>query len=207
MKISANLAAFKKPLKNIEIVALVIFVVFLLFPFRIPSGLAKLINNPVGFLVIFVIIVFLFLKSHPIVAFVYLLVAYELVRRSSDSVSPSSSHESIPSKTKVKMNSVNGTTELNDTDKNYVSNYKESVNISSNISGDYINYASIGVDSNEADKQKQLDSINNLSDKNTLEEEIIRSRIPTNGLKSSYLPENSSYTPVYDRIASNPSTL
>jgi hypothetical protein len=102
------------------------------------------------------------------------------------------------------LNPINETPELNDIDKNYTSNYNEPVH-SYTISGDYINYASIGVDSNEEDKQKQFENINYSTV--SLEEEIVRNRIPTNGLKSSSFPENSSYSPVYDITTNNVSSL
>jgi len=202
-------------MQKIEIVTLVIFIVFILFPFRIPSNLAKIINHPIGFLVIFIIIVFLFLKAHPILAFVYLLVAYELVRRSGDSVTPKgapsqsySSQSHKTSKSKVQMNPLNGTPELNNTDKNYVNN------VDNNINYDYsrpsytsnpndlsyqINYGSIGVNSNEEERKKQMVTINpQESVGNTLEEDIIRNRVPANGMHPSSVAEQSSYSPVYD---------
>jgi Ca2+/Na+ antiporter len=205
MKIPANLSAFKKPMKQIEIVALVIFVVFLLFPFRIPSNLAKFINHPLGFLVIFVIIVFLFLNAHPIVAFVYLLVAYELVRRSSNSPKgtaqsnhsyASSSHKMA--KSKVQMNPVNGTPELNNTDKDFVNNYnKPSYTSNPNDSSYELNYAPIGLNTKEEERKKNITSQDSVG--NTLEEDVIRNRIPANGLHPSSVYEQSSYSPVYDK--------
>jgi hypothetical protein len=198
MKIPASLSAFKKPLKQIEIVALVIFAIFLLFPFRIPSGLANLINGPVGILVIFVIIVFLFLKAHPAVALVYLIVAYELVRRSSDSVEPVPTNKT-PSSYDIKMNPLNGTSEINNTDKEYTNNYSESV---PNALYQYEhNYASIGVDSNAADREKEMARINpQVSIGSSLEEEVIRERALPNGLHTNTVSElSSSFVPVYDK--------
>ena len=204
MKIPANLSAFKKPMKQIEVVALVIFVVFLLFPFRIPSNLAKIIQHPLGFLVIFIIIVFLFLNAHPIVAFVYLLVAYELVRRSGESPKgtaqsnnsyASSSHKIA--KSKVQMNPVNDTPELNNTDKDFVNNYNTpSYTSNPNDSSYELNYASIGLNTKEEERKKMApqESVGT-----TLEEDVIRNRIPANGLHPSSVYEQSSYSPVYDK--------
>jgi hypothetical protein len=220
MKIPASLSAFKKPMKQIEIVALVIFVVFLLFPFRIPSNLAKLINNPLGFLIIFIIIIFLFLKAHPILALVYLLVAYELVRRSSESPKgvahqsnqsyASSSQKSANSK--VQMNPLNGTPELNNRDKDFAHNYhKPAFTMNPNDSSYETNYAPIGINSKaEEHKKQQMEVLNQsvgTSFGTSLEEDIVRNRIPSNGLHSSSTSESSSYSPVYGNTIYDVSTL
>lgn len=195
-KFPTNLSAFKKPLQKIEILALVVFVVFLFFPFRIPSVLANAVNSGAGILVIFVIIVFLFVYAHPIVAVVYLLVAYEFIRRSgkSSQVSGSSSNDS----SELHMNSVNGTPELNNTEKDLNSNYNDSV---PNTMLPYeTNYASIGINSNDADRDKELARINPpVQVGNTLEVEVIRERVPANALHTNTVAESSEFSPVYDK--------
>jgi len=72
-----------KSLKTVEIVFLVIFVLFIVFPLPIPSYLAVLIENPLGIITMLCITIFLFVYSNPILGVVYILVAYELLRRSS----------------------------------------------------------------------------------------------------------------------------
>jgi len=203
-KLPTNLSAFKKPLKKIEILALVIFVVFLFFPFKIPSVLANAVNSAAGILVIFVIIVFLFVYANPIVAIVYLLVAYEFVRRSSKSAQVSGSCSKVSSD--LHMNSVNGTPELNKTENDLNSNYNDSV---PNTMLPYeTNYASIGVNSNNADRDKELARINPpVQVGNTLEVEVIRERVPANALHANMVAESSDFSPVYDKTAFDVSTI
>lgn len=249
MKFSPNAAAFKKPLKQIEIISLVIFTIFLLFPFRIPTSLAKLINNPLGILIIFVIIIFLFVKAHIIVAILYLLVAYELIRRSGKTTSASIHSDSRSStkftKTPLNMTPINGTSEINHVDKNYSDNYKVSnnqlsstsaklsdsllksgtpVNSVNEISKSSVplfqqpvytmnpqkiyNYASIGSNSKESDREKELARINpEFHVGSTLEEEIIKERVPADALHTNNVYENTSYSPVYDTTIYEVSTV
>ena len=203
-KFPTNLSAFKKPLQKIEILALVIFAVFLFFPFRIPSVLANAVNSGAGILVIFVIIVFLFVYAHPIVAIVYLLVAYEFVRRSSKSNELSGSSSKVS--TDLHMNPVNGTPELNNTENDLNLNYNESV---PNTMLPYeTNYASIGVNSNDADRDKELARINPpVKVANTLEVEVIRERVPANALHANTVAESSDFSPVYDKTAFDVSAI
>jgi len=204
-KFPTNFSAFKNSLKKIEIAALVIFIIFLLFPFKIPADLAKLINSAAGFLLIFVVILLLFVNAHPVVAILFLLVAYELLRRSgkvsngplknvsSDKEAPSCSSE-------LHLNPVNGTAELNDTDKDFNANYENPV--------PYVllpyeqNYASLGVDSNEAAREQELARMNPPAQvQDSLEVSIIQQRVSGDNLHANVVAESSDYSPVYDKIA------
>lgn len=66
-----------------ELILLVIFVIYLVFPIKTPSFLNGLIDSPFGMTGIFIITISLFIYSKPILAILYLFVAYELLRRSS----------------------------------------------------------------------------------------------------------------------------
>jgi len=55
---------------------------YLVFPVPTPSGLSPYIESPFGLLVIFAVTVALFVYSHPVLAVLYLFVAYTLLRRS-----------------------------------------------------------------------------------------------------------------------------
>ena len=65
-----------------EILVLVVFIMYLVFPVPTPSGLSPYIESPFGLLVIFAVTVALFVYSHPVLAVLYLFVAYTLLRRS-----------------------------------------------------------------------------------------------------------------------------
>ena len=69
-----------------ELILLVIFIIYLVFPIQIPSFLNSLIDSPLGMTGIFIITISLFMYSKPILAILYLFVAYELLRRSTTSV-------------------------------------------------------------------------------------------------------------------------
>jgi len=226
MKFSANLASFKKPLKKIEIVSLVIFAVFLLFPFKIPASLAKIINNPLGVLIIFIIAVVLFVKAHIIVSILFLMVAYELIRRSgaagkikpanyyNPSTSSTSSTSSTVSSSSPQMNPLPGVPEINKLNNNYTDStllYPIIADQSQipqpnalpnyTMSPDKINnYASIGMNSKEMDRQYQQHEQPNLLVGSTLEEQIINERIPAEALHTSNDVDTSGFVPVYDNF-------
>jgi multisubunit Na+/H+ antiporter MnhE subunit len=67
-----------------EYILLIIFIIYLVFDIETPHFLNGIVDSPVGMTVIFGITVSLFLYSNPIVAILYLFVAYELLRRSSN---------------------------------------------------------------------------------------------------------------------------
>ena len=65
-----------------------IFIVYIIFPIGTPVFLAPYIESPLGMIVIFCITVFLFIYSNPILAVLYVFVAYELLRRSTKAIRP-----------------------------------------------------------------------------------------------------------------------
>jgi hypothetical protein len=72
-----------KSLTKIEIALLIVFVIYIVLPIQTPEFLAGLVDSSLGMLTVFVITVYLFFNVNPIIAVVYILVAYELLRRSS----------------------------------------------------------------------------------------------------------------------------
>lgn len=78
-----KLSDFTKNLSSIEITALVVFVIYIIFPFKTPSFLVGIVNTPFGLLVLLVVTLFLFFYTNPLLGVVYIFVAYELVRRTS----------------------------------------------------------------------------------------------------------------------------
>ena len=70
----------KSPLQMLVLIA---FLAFLIFPVGVPEWAASLIDTSLGMLTMFLITVALFIYAHPVLAVVYVLVAYELLRRSS----------------------------------------------------------------------------------------------------------------------------
>lgn len=78
-----KLSDFTKSLTPLEIAALVIFIVYIVFPFKTPIFLAGVVNTPLGLVTILIITLYLFFYTNPILGVVYIFVAYELLRRTS----------------------------------------------------------------------------------------------------------------------------
>jgi len=78
-----KLSDFTKALSPLEIAALVIFAIYIIFPFKTPAFLSGTVNTPIGLVVILVVTLYLFFYTNPILGVVYIFVAYELIRRSS----------------------------------------------------------------------------------------------------------------------------
>ena len=93
---------FSKSMSVPEILVLVVFVLYLIFPVSTPSSMNPYIESPLGVIVLFCIIVSLFLYSHPVVAVVYLFVAYTLLRRSAV-VYPKTVYVQYTDETEIKM--------------------------------------------------------------------------------------------------------
>ena len=67
---------------SLEMLLLFVFVVYLIFPIGTPSILKDYIISPMGYVTIFIVTLYLFFYSHPILAILYIFVAYELLNRS-----------------------------------------------------------------------------------------------------------------------------
>ena len=78
-----KLSDFTNKLSSLEITALVVFVLYIIFPFRTPSFLIGVVNTPVGLVTILIITLFLFFYTNPILGVIGFFVAYDLIRRSS----------------------------------------------------------------------------------------------------------------------------
>ena len=78
-----KLGEFTKALSPLEIAVLVIFVIYIIFPFKTPAFLSGTVNTPIGLVVLLVVTLYLFFYINPILGIVYIFVAYELIRRSS----------------------------------------------------------------------------------------------------------------------------
>jgi hypothetical protein len=66
-----------------EHILVVLMVVYLVMGFQTPEPIANIVDTLVGKISIFLVVVYLFLNSNPILAVLALFVAFDLVRRSS----------------------------------------------------------------------------------------------------------------------------
>lgn len=67
-----------------EFILIVLMIVYLILGFKTPDLIATMIDNLVGKVVIFFIVIYLFMYSNPILAVLAALVAFDLMRRSND---------------------------------------------------------------------------------------------------------------------------
>ena len=70
-----------------ELILSILFIIYLVLGFHTPQPVANLIDTLVGKLVILLIVLYLFLHSHPILAVLALFVAFDLMRRSTSAYS------------------------------------------------------------------------------------------------------------------------
>ena len=78
-----KLSDFTNTLSPLETSALVLFVIYIIFPFRTPMFLAGIVNTPLGLIAVLIVTLYLFFYTNPLLGVVYIFVAYELLRRSS----------------------------------------------------------------------------------------------------------------------------
>ena len=83
LHLKMELPNFVKSFSPLEGLLFLVFVVFIVFPVSIPRDVAVIVDSPLGMVSIVGITAYLFLYSHPVVAVTYIIVAYELLRRSS----------------------------------------------------------------------------------------------------------------------------
>jgi len=74
-----------KSLKSIEIGSLILFIIFIIFPFKLPFMVANMVDSSLGLIFLFIVTIYLFFHTNPILGIIFILVAYELIRRSTES--------------------------------------------------------------------------------------------------------------------------
>ena len=66
-----------------ELVLVILFIIYLIMGYKTPEPIASMIDTVVGKIVIFVIVIYMFMHTHPVLAILALFVAFDLIRRSS----------------------------------------------------------------------------------------------------------------------------
>jgi len=66
-----------------ELILVILFIIYLIMGYKTPQPVAGLVDTLGGKIVIFIIVVYLFMYSNPILAVLSLFVAFDLIRRSS----------------------------------------------------------------------------------------------------------------------------
>jgi hypothetical protein len=78
--------SFSSLLKNIsqgELVLAIVFIIYLILGLKTPEPIANLIDTLVGKVVLVLIVIYMFMHVHPVLAVLSLFVAFDLLRRSS----------------------------------------------------------------------------------------------------------------------------
>ena len=83
MKVLEQLKSLKS-LPPLDIGVLVLFILFIIFPFKLPLIIANVFNSSLGLILLFIVAIYLFFYKNPILGVIFILVAYELIRRSSE---------------------------------------------------------------------------------------------------------------------------
>jgi uncharacterized membrane protein (DUF485 family) len=79
-----NIPNLFKSFSQLEIILLVTFILYIVLPIQTPDFLAGAVDSSLGMLTIFIVTIYLFFHVNPILAVVYIFVAYELLRRSAN---------------------------------------------------------------------------------------------------------------------------
>jgi hypothetical protein len=67
-----------------QVILLLLFSVYLIFQLKLPSGISSTVQTIPGKIIISLIVIYLFMHKHPVLAILGLLVAFDLIRRSDD---------------------------------------------------------------------------------------------------------------------------
>ena len=67
-----------------EFILVILMIIYLVMGFRTPDMVANLIDNIIGKVVVILVVIYLFMHANPILAVVAALVAFDLMRRSSE---------------------------------------------------------------------------------------------------------------------------
>jgi len=83
-----------------ELVLAVLLIIYLILGRSPPQPIASMINSVFGKIIIFFIVVYMFIKTNPILAVLILFVAFDLMRRSSRNKQSKNLQKYIPSEEK-----------------------------------------------------------------------------------------------------------
>lgn len=76
--------SFMDSLTNVETAVIVMLISYLALPIQFPDMFANMVDSPMGTIGIFILSVYLFFNANPLVAVLFVFVAYEMFRRSSN---------------------------------------------------------------------------------------------------------------------------
>ena len=92
--------AFFKSMSVPEIAITILAIAFLMFDVTPPEMIASQIDTPVGMGVLVILAIYVFMSFHPVLGVIFILVAYELMRRSARSTNFMAASTFTPSQEK-----------------------------------------------------------------------------------------------------------
>ena len=76
--------SFMDSLTNVATAVIVMLISYLALPIQLPDMFANMVDSPMGTIGIFILSVYLFFNANPLIAVLFVFVAYEMFRRSSN---------------------------------------------------------------------------------------------------------------------------
>ena len=68
-----------------QLLLIILFIIYLIMGYKTPEPIANIVDTLIGKIIIFIIVIMLFMHANPILAVISLFVAFDLLRRSSES--------------------------------------------------------------------------------------------------------------------------
>ena len=90
-----------KSVPPLELALFIIFVLYIIFNIDTPKFIASFIDSPLGMVVLLCVAVYLFLYTNPILGVLFIFVAFELLRRSSNVTARQAIIQYTPTQTKI----------------------------------------------------------------------------------------------------------
>lgn len=83
-----------------QLILCILFIIYLIMGYKTPQPLAELVDNPIGKVIIFIVVILLFIHANPILAVLGLFVAFVLINNSSFVTGTDAIKKFLPSEAK-----------------------------------------------------------------------------------------------------------
>jgi hypothetical protein len=83
-----------------ELILVVLFIIYLILGLRTPDLIANMVDNVIGKVVIILVVIYLFMNANPVLAVLAALVAFDLMRRSTETTGLGALEKYAPSEKK-----------------------------------------------------------------------------------------------------------
>jgi hypothetical protein len=90
---------FKKEQMS-QLLLIILFIIYLIMGYKTPEPIANIVDTLIGKIIIFIIVIMLFMHANPILAVIALFVAFDLIRRSSESTGIDALKKYLPTEAK-----------------------------------------------------------------------------------------------------------